>query len=251
MLVVDDNEIGLAFASELLKSYGIDVFTARSGEEALRVVENNHFDLVLMDIQMPGMSGIETTRLLRSRHREGQELPVIAVTANAYPEEKVHLLSAGLNDCITKPFERHDLWRLIRKWAKHVDTTQENVASMESPDYQANSTQAVSTPGDFQRHLPPEIRWKFFESLPGHRRSLADAFAFLNMESLRDEAHSLRGAAAYFGAERLKDAAGALERAARVKDRSMVEANFKQIDNLLLGMIKQQESADTGTKAEN
>jgi len=251
MLVVDDNEVGLAFVSELLKSRGIDVFTARSGEEALRVVEDNRFDLVLMDIQMPGISGIEATRLLRSRHHEGQELPVIAVTANAYPEEKVHLLSAGLNDCITKPFERHDLWRLIRKWTKRVDTARENEVSMESPDCQENSTRDISGSEDSKRHLPPEIRCKFFESLPGHRELIANAFAFLNMESLRDEAHSLGGAAAYFGADRLKDAAGALERAAGVRDRSMVEASFKQIDNLLLEMIKQRENANTGTKADN
>ena len=251
ILVVDDNEIGLIFASELLKSHGIEVLTARNGEDALRIIENNPLDLVLMDIQMPGMSGIETTRQLRSRHLAGRELPVIAVSAHARPEDQAHLLSAGLNDCITKPFEQADLCRVIRKWTRTADTARGEPDKTASPVDGANRELSVTIPGDRQRHLPPGILQKFYDSLPGHRQAIADAFALRDFVSLRDEAHSLRGAAAYFGADRLRDAAAALEWSARIRDRLTLETNFEQFDRLLLEMIKVGKSTPTENNAEN
>jgi two-component system sensor histidine kinase BarA len=204
-----------------------------------------------MDIQMPGMSGIETTRQLRSRHLAGRELPVIAVTAHAHPEDLAHLLSAGLNGCITKPFEQADLCRVITKWTKPADTAKAEPGKAISPDDRANRELSVTIPCDRQRHLPPGILQKFYDSLPGHRKAIADAFTCRDIASLRDEAHSLRGAAAYFGADRLRDAAEALEWSARIRDRLTLETNFEQFDRLLLEMIKTGKSTTTENNARN
>ena len=251
ILVVDDNEISLIFANELLQSHGIEVLTARNGEDALRLIESNPLDLVLMDIQMPGMSGIETTRQLRSRHLAGRDLPVIAVTAHAHPEDQANLVSAGLNDCITKPFEQADLCRVIRKWIKPADTVREEPVKMISSHGGANNDKSFTIPSDNQRHLPPGILQKFYDSLPGHRQAIADAFALRDIASLRDETHNLRGAAAYFGADRLRDAAAALEWSARIQDRLTLETNFEQFDRLLLEMIKVRKCAPIETNGEN
>jgi HPt (histidine-containing phosphotransfer) domain-containing protein len=92
---------------------------------------------------------------------------------------------------------------------------------------------------------------KFYDSLPGHRKAIADAFTCRDIASLRDEAHSLRGAAAYFGADRLRDAAEALEWSARIRDRLTLETNFEQFDRLLLEMIKTGKSTPTENNAKN
>ncbi len=105
LLVVDDNFINLQVAEEIFEQAGFTLTTAMSGPDAVELVRSQVFDLVLMDIQMPGMDGLETAKAIRQLGEAYTELPIIAITAHASLEDRDKSLAAGMNDHVTKPIE--------------------------------------------------------------------------------------------------------------------------------------------------
>ncbi len=116
VLVVDDNEINLLVAGELLKQYQIVADTAMSGAEALRMMNEKRYDLVFMDHMMPEMDGIEVTREIRRHPDWRASVPVVALTANAISGMMELFLSKGMNDFISKPIELDKLNRVLGTW---------------------------------------------------------------------------------------------------------------------------------------
>lgn len=114
-LVVDDVATNRLVLQTLLTPLEVDVTCAGSGQEALDILESEHFDVILMDIQMPDMDGVQTTQQLRLREQQsGQDTtPVIAVTANVLPEQVAAYRAAGLDDHLAKPVRREDLVELL------------------------------------------------------------------------------------------------------------------------------------------
>ncbi|MGR8931550.1 MAG: transporter substrate-binding domain-containing protein, partial [Gammaproteobacteria bacterium] len=117
ILLVEDNEINLELAMELLTSNGLNVEVARDGSQALEVLATQDFDGVLMDCQMPVMDGYEATRQIRQLPRFG-DLPILAMTANAMAGDREKVLAAGMNDHIAKPINVTELFQTLAKWVK-------------------------------------------------------------------------------------------------------------------------------------
>ncbi|HVU03500.1 MAG TPA: PAS domain S-box protein [Polyangiaceae bacterium] len=114
LLVVEDNETNRRLMAAMLGRDGHDVLIAGTGAEALALLEAESVDLVFMDVQMPGMSGFEVTRRLRAREAEtGGHLPVVAVTAQAMPEDRERCLAAGMDAYLSKPVARRELQHVI------------------------------------------------------------------------------------------------------------------------------------------
>jgi len=113
VLLVEDNPVGALLATTLLKRQGCVVETAAGGEEALRALERARFDLVLMDMRMPGMDGLTATRALRAR---GDRTPVLALTANAFADDRRACLEAGMDDHLTKPLGVEALTVALTRW---------------------------------------------------------------------------------------------------------------------------------------
>lgn len=104
-MVVDDYPSNCLLAAALLERLGWSVTEAHSGEAALEAASTQYFELVLLDISMPGLSGEETCKRLRQRPN-GHAMRVLAYTAHAYPEEKARFLAAGFDDILVKPIDR-------------------------------------------------------------------------------------------------------------------------------------------------
>jgi PAS domain S-box-containing protein len=116
ILLVDDNEVNLLIATEMLGAAGLHVTAAEDGEQAVRRVRDEPFDLVLMDMQMPVMDGLQAARVIRSM--PGREhLPIIAMTANALPADRQRCLDAGMDDVLTKPIEPERLVEAVTRWS--------------------------------------------------------------------------------------------------------------------------------------
>ena len=115
ILAVDDNEANLKLITTLLEEIGVAVLGAHSGQEALTLLEDQTVDLIFMDIQMPGMNGLETTQLIRQKHNQSS-LPIIALTAHAMADEKEALINVGMNDYQTKPISTQQLQQCISHW---------------------------------------------------------------------------------------------------------------------------------------
>ncbi|MBW7468073.1 response regulator [Pontibacter aydingkolensis] len=113
VLVVDDNPINVFLIQELLERVGANVTAAISGLEALEASDKTPFDMVLMDIQMPGMDGLEAAGRLR---KSGFKSPIIAFSANAYQEDIDKSINAGMNDHLCKPFTFQELVSILKRW---------------------------------------------------------------------------------------------------------------------------------------
>jgi len=115
ILLTEDNVINIEVMRELLHAANMDVVVARNGLEALEHVRASRFDLVLMDMQMPLMDGLEATRAIRNQP-DMANLPILALTANAFAEDRRACMEAGMNDMLTKPVEPEVLYVTLLKW---------------------------------------------------------------------------------------------------------------------------------------
>ncbi|GBD96314.1 autoinducer 2 sensor kinase/phosphatase LuxQ [bacterium BMS3Abin06] len=117
ILLAEDNILNQRLAVRILEREGHAVEVAGNGQEVLEVLKKQRFDLVLMDVQMPEMDGIEAARIIRNSKGSGfdPEIPIIAVTAHAFEEDRQRCLKAGINTCITKPFKRQELFTEIER----------------------------------------------------------------------------------------------------------------------------------------
>ena len=116
LLLVEDNEINREVALALLsRGTDLEVDVAEDGQAAVEMVRSTNYDLVLMDIQMPVMDGLQATRLIRAMDGKA-DMPILAMTANIFEKDRIASLKAGMNGFIAKPFEPNDLFSEIYKW---------------------------------------------------------------------------------------------------------------------------------------
>jgi PAS domain S-box-containing protein len=118
ILLVEDLAVNQEIARALLEKAGHQVDMARNGEEAVEAVEARHYDLVLMDIQMPVLDGLSATRRIRALPGPQAQVPIIAMTANVLPDQVETFQAAGLNDHLGKPFDRQSLLEKVERWRR-------------------------------------------------------------------------------------------------------------------------------------
>lgn len=119
ILIVEDNPVNQKVLNAILKKKDYQTLTANNGEEALKCLDKNAVDLILMDCQMPVMDGFEASRLIRERKNKYGYPPIIAVTANAMSEDRDRCINAGMNDYLSKPVDRYKLYSTIEEWLNY------------------------------------------------------------------------------------------------------------------------------------
>jgi two-component system cell cycle response regulator DivK len=115
VLIVEDNDLNLKLLNDLLEYHGYNVVTTNRGTAALQLVRQHQADLVLMDIQLPDISGIEAIRLLKADEYT-KRTPVIAVTAFAMPEDRTKILASGADAYVAKPFRITEMLQLVERY---------------------------------------------------------------------------------------------------------------------------------------
>lgn len=119
ILVVEDHPINQKLMTRLLEIHGFRVVIADNGRQALELFARELFDLVLMDMQMPDMDGLEATRRIREQEEgTGRRIPIIALTANAFPGDRERCLDAGMDGYLSKPVRSDDLLALLRHYLR-------------------------------------------------------------------------------------------------------------------------------------
>jgi len=113
LLIVEDNPLNMELVFEISEAQGFIADRVENGEDALKKVENEDYDLILMDIELPGIDGIEVTKIIKSKYKN---IPIIALTSYAMKGDKQRFLAAGFDDYISKPIEIHEFLRKLQKY---------------------------------------------------------------------------------------------------------------------------------------
>ncbi|MHC1745481.1 MAG: transporter substrate-binding domain-containing protein [Syntrophobacteraceae bacterium] len=220
ILVVEDNDINQQLARELLEAAGGVVSVAENGREAIERLREEHFDAVLMDIQMPVMDGLEATLAIR-REERFRDLPIIAMTAHAMEIDRVKSLEAGMNDHVTKPIDPDALLRTIARW---IPERVEARAELASP-HEKRELPDVKLPDELEgvdleeglahvggnRYLYLGLLIKFRNNYAAMADDIASCLARKEAEEARRLAHSVKGVAGNLGAGALFAAAAQVE----------------------------------------
>ncbi len=150
ILIVEDNTVNQMVAQSLLKNFGYHADVAANGREALQALEIIPYDLILMDCQMPEMDGYEATREIRSRNWQAAQIPIIALTAHATGGEREKCLAAGMDDFISKPIQKENLFQKLASWlAKSASEKTSMMITKISEDKPESAEQLSVPPVDF------------------------------------------------------------------------------------------------------
>ncbi|NJL13035.1 MAG: response regulator [Microscillaceae bacterium] len=217
VLVVDDNAVNRKVASEILRKAGCEVRIAQSGAECLAMLsrEKKHFDLILMDIQMPDMDGVETTRRLREKF--GKALPpIVAMTAYSMREDREKFLAKGLDDYISKPIKAQALINKVKEHLLPVDavppvgTLKGTLAQPGGAMLDLGILRQLSKYGGVE--LVQESLREFCEDSEVLLQEAQGAFCLHQPEIIRQKIHTLKGNAGTLGVNQVARLATAMEK---------------------------------------
>jgi PAS domain S-box-containing protein len=225
VLLVEDNAANLEVALEWLRTAGLHTEVALTGEEAVHLARDNRYDLILMDVQLPGIDGLQATREIRAlpAHRD---TPVLSMTANAFGEDRRACEQAGMQDHVVKPVDPELLYGALLRWLPLGSPAPAGTAQAPQPSARP-AEPAPERAGAPVDGLDPTVLARYFAGrtdvyervLKQFAQSYRDGIPVLNnpmtpdiVDAARRQAHSLKGASAAIGAETLSQHAASLER---------------------------------------
>ena len=247
ILVAEDNSVNQRLAARLLEREGHTVTIAGSGQAALDALERQQFDLILMDVQMPGLDGLQATARIRENERgSGRRVPIVAMTAQAAESDRVRCLESGMDAYVTKPVHVPDLMRMIESVVPETVVPESVVpggnsmngnvtseeSSVEAQLQQLDESLALSRVGG-DVDLLKEVVELFLDDYPSTFEKIKGAVASRDATALEHHAHSLKGSVSTFGANRAFEAAFSLEKQGRSGDLTGAPDGLLQLEQAL------------------
>jgi PAS domain S-box-containing protein len=231
ILLAEDNMLNQQVAIRILEKVGHIVESVNNGKEIFSLLEKKHFDLILMDIQMPEMDGIIATRIIRSSTKApyNHEIPIIALTAHAFEEDRERCLKAGMNGCLTKPYTKMGLMKEIKKC---IASSAHRVQSISGGTQDAGSvlhTADVLARLDGDEELLREIMEIYISDSTLYMKKLKQALDVGDTTHAERQAHTLKSTAANIGAASVEEEALQIELAARENDLDKACAMYERL----------------------
>jgi signal transduction histidine kinase/CheY-like chemotaxis protein len=245
LLLVDDNSTNQIVASELLKRLGCRPDVAANGREAVHMLTQVPYDLVLMDCQMPEMDGFEATRHIRLSSAQvlNPNVTIVAMTANAMQGDREKCLQAGMNDYVAKPVTLRALEKVLLKWLSPAVTAKSSprpissdVPRMPLENGSNESTLLIFNRAEFldrimnDSALARTVISGFLDDLPGQVRELKNRVEAGEFKKIEQLAHKIRGASGIMGGDAMNAVADNLEQTAKTGDQPRVLALMSEIE---------------------
>jgi CheY-like chemotaxis protein/HPt (histidine-containing phosphotransfer) domain-containing protein len=238
ILIAEDNSTNREVALGMLRKLGLRADAVADGAEAIRALESIPYDLVLMDMCMPVMDGIEAARLIRNPESAvlNHAIPVIALTANAMQSDRQSCLAAGMNDFVSKPIIKRVLRDALEKWLPADLTATPTAPVQVAPPVPAEASEVIfDRPGvlgrlDGDDALAQIVFAAFLEDLPRQVQALKDLTESGDSPGAARTAHSIKGASANVGGESLRKLAAEMERAADAGDWRSVISRMDELE---------------------
>ena len=220
VLVAEDNPINQALARSLLEKRGHTVVVTADGGDAVRLAREERFDLIMMDLQMPAVDGIEATRRIRQSEREcGSRVPIIALTAHAMEADRERCLQAGMDAYLTKPLQPDSLFRLIDELkGTESRATGESGSPSPPPDGDVLDLEQLMGRVAGDHELLLDLIVAFRQTAPGYLAAIDRALGQGEVEAVSRTAHTLKGSVGALAATAAYRAAAKMESAGREGD---------------------------------
>ena len=216
ILVVDDDELNQRMMLLLLKRDGHQVECVSNGLEALEAVKARAYDMVLMDLQMPVMDGVEASRRIREWESEGAHIFIVALTASYLPERGRELFKAGIDNYMPKPFYVHHLRNILqygienRRFHQSKESDQSEITVIPA-DQEFDFQMGIQRVGG-DKETYKELLGDFINELPEKVENIRSYYREKDQDALSRAAHNLKGVSANLGALQLSEHAGRLEK---------------------------------------
>lgn len=235
ILIAEDNAINARFLEDLLSQSGARIEIVENGELVINALAQHPFDLILMDIQMPKMNGVEATQYIRKADQPYRNIPIIALTADAMPEDRMQFKSAGINSVLIKPIDDTLLFSEISRLSALTAEARPGFTSdlIKTADISATDRVTTLRPGVTppvqKTRLTQELFAMLIQELPDFMRSMTAAFNDKNLKALEEHTHKLHGAVSYCDVPDLKMALKTLERAVKNHDHDLIEPSLDAV----------------------
>ncbi len=234
MLAVDDNKTNLQLLSAILSGEQIDLTTSLSGQDACELCEQDNFDLILMDVQMPVMDGVQATQLIR-QGTLNKDTPIIAFTAHAFKDERDMLLRRGMDDYLAKPIDHAKFNALVKKWVNR-----DHCINHPARTYQSQQKSGIDWTLSLQmsgnRHaVAVEMLTMLVNTFDEVSKEMLAARNKRNNKELLNVVHKFHGATCYIGVPQLKNLASTIE--TQLKKSVVVDLD-EQIEQLIEEMAQ-------------
>jgi two-component system sensor histidine kinase/response regulator len=217
-LLVEDNPVNQQIAIRMLERRGHSVKAVGDGRDALRLLDAEHFDVVLMDVQMPDMDGFEATAAIRERESHtAAHIPIIAMTAHTMEGDRERCLSAGMDDYITKPIRPQALYRTVEALVPSCPRGGADTVTVSTNAEVVERDEVLARFGGDMEFLASSLEL-FRTNWPALWNRLRDAVADKDCHATERAAHTIKGSVANFGARTAAAAALKLEQMGRQQD---------------------------------
>jgi PAS domain S-box-containing protein len=230
VLLAEDNIVNQRLAVRILEKRGHSSVVACNGKEAVDLLERERFDLVLMDLEMPEMSGFEATAAIRAREREtGRHIPILALTAHAMKGDRERCLAAGMDGYVAKPVQPRELYQAISELVPNAAMTEKAAARSLVVHDRSEALDHVG--GDAL--LLRELTQVFLRDCPRMIDAVIDGLCAGDIDKVRRSAHSIKGAVTILGGKAAFEAALRLETLARQGDLGQAEPAWQALQQAL------------------
>jgi len=235
VLLVEDNPTNRMVSTEILETAGISVDTAANGIEAVASVKKKSYDVVLMDLQMPEMDGIEATRVIR-KELNLIHLPVIAMTAHVMSGDKEACIEAGMNGYVPKPIDRRQLFSILQRYTgKSTAVAVEPIESLSEDQIPEIDLPGIDVAEGVQRmgswHRYAKVLAAFVKEQASFAREFKNHIQEKDFETARRKVHSLKGASGNVSAANLHQTATALEAVCRHGNAQHIAEALKDVED--------------------
>jgi len=221
VLLAEDNPVNQEVALRLLERRGHSVIVAENGKQALTAIERHKFDLVLMDVQMPEMGGLEATQLIREKEKStGEHLPILAMTAHAMQGDRERCIAAGMDGYLAKPIDPKSFLQTVEGISQRATQSETTPQEAGSRDASSDAPRALDTKALLEwfsgnRKLLRSIVKTFRDDCPRMMARIRSALAANDANLLADGAHALKGSVGNFGPTAALDTTRKMEKIAR------------------------------------
>ena len=235
LLLAEDSSTNRAVIKSVLGKIGLNLDTVNNGAEAVNAAEAQPFDLILMDLAMPEMDGIEATRAIRSGQGVNRDTRIVAITANAFGEDRERCFAVGMNDFVTKPINIASFRRDITRWLGESPESETETEAVTGPDHSDLVDNGVFNQllKDTGVDVLPGIFDLFLDECGKRLVQMNESYRTRDWKQIGDEAHTLKSSSGSFGAIKLQAVARELEVAAREENLTTLEQTFPKLESLV------------------